>query len=74
MWSWLDAIICDHEAEEVNFSEAKLEFLWVEAAAISGEPSEEVSGSEEVVFYVVIINDGFFTIIKKIVSLFIQNN
>ena len=58
MWSWLDAIICDHEAEEVDFSEAKLELLWVEGAAISGGPGEEVTASEEVVFYVVIINDG----------------
>ena len=32
--------------------------LWVEGASISRGPGEEVTGSEEVVFYVVIINDG----------------
>ena len=58
LWGWRDSVIHDHEAEEVNFSEAELEFLRIKCAAIPGGPGEEVTGSEEVVFNVVIVNDG----------------
>ena len=57
MWSWLDAIICDNEAEEVDISEAEFEILGVEGVVKSGGPGEEATCLKEVVLYVVIIND-----------------
>mgnify|MGYP007022692833 CR=1 FL=1 len=54
----LDARVCDKEAEKVDLILCKLEFLWIECAAISRGCCKELAGPKKALFNVLVPEDG----------------